>query len=126
VLEQLTLAAFLERGELDRHLRRTRPVYRRRRDALTAALAGLKIDGIAAGLHALVRLPAGCAESDVVSAAAAAGIAVDALGPHVAGRPRDPALLLGYSRLAESGLEHSGRLLRKTLDGCHNRRESSA
>ena len=42
VLEQLTLAAFLERGELDRHLRRTRPAYRRRRDALLAALAGLR------------------------------------------------------------------------------------
>ncbi len=59
VLEQLTLAAFLERGELDRHLRRTRPVYRRRRDALLAALAGLEVEGVAAGLHVLARLPAG-------------------------------------------------------------------
>jgi GntR family transcriptional regulator / MocR family aminotransferase len=126
VLEQLTLAAFLERGELDRHLRRTRPVYRRRRDALTATLDGLTIDGIAAGLHALVRLPPGCSEAGVVAAARRAGIAVDALGPHVAGRARDPALLLGYTRLAEAGLEHSGRLLRNTLDDCHNRRASSA
>jgi len=37
VVEQLTLADFLERGELDRHLRRTRAVYRARRDALVAA-----------------------------------------------------------------------------------------
>jgi len=125
VLEQLTLAAFLERGELDRHLRRTRPSYRRRRDALTRPLAGLTIDGIAAGLHALVRLPPGCSEADVVAAAQRAGIAVDALGPHVAGRAREPALLLGYTRLAEAGLEHSGRLLRMTLDDCHNRRGSS-
>jgi len=126
VLEQLTLAAFLQRGELDRHLRRTRPIYRRRRDALTGALNGLQIDGIAAGLHALVRLPPGCTEADVVAAAARAGIAVHALGPHVAGGARDPALLLGYTRLAEAGLEHSGRRLRRTLDDCHNRRASSA
>ena len=59
VLEQLTLAAFLERGELDRHLRRTRPVYRRRRDVLLAALAGLEVEGVAAGLHVLARLPDG-------------------------------------------------------------------
>src|SRR6185295_13042314 len=44
VLEQLTLAAFLERGELDRHLRRTRPDYRRRRDALLRAVAGLEVE----------------------------------------------------------------------------------
>ncbi len=33
-LEQMALADFVTRGELDRHLRRMRPVYRRRRDAL--------------------------------------------------------------------------------------------
>ena len=38
VLDQLALADFLARGELDRHLRRTRPLYRRRRDALLRAL----------------------------------------------------------------------------------------
>jgi GntR family transcriptional regulator/MocR family aminotransferase len=38
VLDQLAFADFLERGELDRHLRRMRPVYRRRRDMLIQAL----------------------------------------------------------------------------------------
>ena len=36
--DQLALARFLERGEYDRHLRRTRAEYRRRRDTLVAAL----------------------------------------------------------------------------------------
>jgi GntR family transcriptional regulator/MocR family aminotransferase len=116
VLEQLTLAAFLERGELDRHLRRTRPDYRRRRDALLRAVAGLEIEGIAAGLHVLARLPAGRAEDAVVAAAAAAGVAVDAVGPHVAGPPRPPALLLGYTRLPEVALARAGELLRRALD----------
>src|SRR3954449_9697740 len=39
ILDQLTFADFLSRGELDRHLRRHRPIYRRRRDALLTALA---------------------------------------------------------------------------------------
>jgi GntR family transcriptional regulator/MocR family aminotransferase len=115
VLEQLTLAAFLERGELDRHLRRTRPTYRRRRDALLTALAGIEVEGVAAGLHVLARLPAGLAEQEVVAAAAARGVAVEALGPQVAGPPRAPALLLGYTRLNEAGIAEAGRRLRAAL-----------
>jgi len=38
-LEQFALADLITRGELDRHLRRMHPVYRRRRDALLTALA---------------------------------------------------------------------------------------
>ena len=115
VLEQLTLAHFLERGELDRHLRRTRPAYRRRRDALLTALAGLEVEGVAAGLHMLVRLPPGRGEQEVVAAAAAQGVAVDPLGPHVAGAPRPPSLLLGYTRLPDAALGEAGRRLRAAL-----------
>ena len=54
-LEQAALANFISRGEFDRHLRRMRPVYRRRRDALLAALARhlpwLEPAGVSAGLH---------------------------------------------------------------------------
>ncbi len=60
---QLQLAELIARGELDRHLRRTRRRYRARRDALVDAVAaelpGARVEGIAAGLHAVVRLPAG-------------------------------------------------------------------
>ena len=115
VLEQLTLAHFLERGELDRHLRRTRPVYRRRRDALLTALSGVEVEGVAAGLHVLARLPDGISETEAVAAAAADGVAVDPLGPHVAGRPRPPALLLGHTRLPEAALGEAGRRLRAAL-----------
>ena len=38
-IDQHAFADFLERGELDRHLRRMRARYRARRDALVAALA---------------------------------------------------------------------------------------
>lgn len=39
VVDQLAFARFLELGEFDRHLRRMRPVYRRRRDVLLEELA---------------------------------------------------------------------------------------
>ena len=59
-LDQLALASFIERGELDRHLRRMRLRYRRRRDRLVAALGERpprrEVGGAAAGLHITVAL----------------------------------------------------------------------
>jgi GntR family transcriptional regulator/MocR family aminotransferase len=61
-ITQATCAEFVTNGDLDRHLRRTRRIYRQRRDALIDALArwlpDWKPTGIAAGLHVLVTLPA--------------------------------------------------------------------
>jgi GntR family transcriptional regulator/MocR family aminotransferase len=62
VLEQLALADLMERGELDRHLRRMRLRYRARRELLLHTLASVvpeaKVTGIAAGLFVPVVLPA--------------------------------------------------------------------
>jgi GntR family transcriptional regulator / MocR family aminotransferase len=108
VVEQLALADFLERGELDRHLRRTRAVYRRRRDRLVAALArhlpGCEPAGVAAGLHLVVRLPPGTHEQAVLEGARARGLGLYGLGEHSVGEA-PPALLLGYGRIAEAAIE---------------------
>jgi GntR family transcriptional regulator / MocR family aminotransferase len=117
VLEQLTLEAFLARGELDRHLRQTRPLYRRRRDALLAGLPGLRAEGAAAGLHVLVQLPDGASEAEVVAAAAARDVAVESLGPHDMSGERPPALILGYSRLPEPALVEAAKRLRAAIGG---------
>jgi GntR family transcriptional regulator / MocR family aminotransferase len=54
-LDQIALADFVTRGEFDRHLRRMRTVYRRRRDApleaLDRHLPWLEPTGVSAGLH---------------------------------------------------------------------------
>jgi GntR family transcriptional regulator/MocR family aminotransferase len=63
----------------------------------------------------LARLPRGADEQEVVAAAAARGVAVDPLGPHVAAAIRPPALLLGYTRLPEPALAEAGRRLRAAL-----------
>ncbi|MFF1700632.1 PLP-dependent aminotransferase family protein [Streptomyces sp. NPDC058252] len=101
-LDQLTLAEFLTSGAYDRHVRAARLRYRRRRDALVAALAGrapaVHATGIAAGLHAVLQLPRG-AEQSVVRAAAWQGLAVHGLSrfrhPDATPGPRD-ALVVGY------------------------------
>ncbi|GGT30922.1 MocR-like pyridoxine biosynthesis transcription factor PdxR [Streptomyces chromofuscus] len=102
VLEQLTLAEFLTSGAYDRHVRAARLRYRRRRDELVAALAehapDVRATGIAAGLHAVLRLPPGT-EQPVVRAATWQGVAVHGISRyrHPAAPARHPdALVVGY------------------------------
>jgi GntR family transcriptional regulator/MocR family aminotransferase len=109
LLAQLTFADLVAHGELDRHLRRTRRRYRARRDALVGAVAGslpgASVEGIAAGLHAVVRLPDGSDEGATVLAAAARGIALEGLGSfHRAGTSAHPSLVLGYANLPEPAI----------------------
>ncbi|GGV74907.1 MULTISPECIES: PLP-dependent aminotransferase family protein [Streptomyces] len=102
VLDQLTLAEFLTSGAYDRHVRACRLRYRRRRDALVAALAdrapGVEATGIAAGLHAVLRLPPGT-EQAVLRAAARQGLSVCGLSRFRHERAAVPpvdALVVGY------------------------------
>ncbi|WP_244373967.1 aminotransferase-like domain-containing protein, partial [Streptomyces griseorubiginosus] len=82
VLDQLCLAEFISSGAYDRHVRRMRQRYRGRRDRLVAALAEhaprVGVTGVAAGLHAVLRLPPGT-EGSAVEAAARQGVALDGL-----------------------------------------------
>ena len=107
-LEQLAFADFVEHGELDRHLRRMRLRYRRRRDVLVGALErrlpDVEVRGIAAGLHVLAMLPAGVEERHVLREARVRGIALSGLSEHAVRPPREQALVLGYAVSAEPGL----------------------
>ncbi|MEP7055055.1 MAG: PLP-dependent aminotransferase family protein [Actinomycetota bacterium] len=102
VFEQLTLAEFISTSSYDRHLRSSRLAYRRRRDQLLAALSRqapqVRVTGISAGLHALLELPAGWDENDIVGRAAARGLALEGLAPYYADRGRHGAgLVVGYA-----------------------------
>lgn len=126
VLEQLVLADLIERGELDRHLRRTRPAHCRRRDALAAALAehlpDARLHGVAAGLHAAVELPAELDERAVVEAAAARGVRVEPMSTHRftrAGAP--PGLLLGYGAMTEQAIRRGIAELAAAVDDVRRR-----
>jgi GntR family transcriptional regulator/MocR family aminotransferase len=116
-LLQATYAAFLSRGDLDRHLRRTRRVYRQRRDALISALAHWFPDavpcGASAGMHVLVTLPDDLDESIVAARALEMGVRVYPLHEYHAGRrPRlPPGLVIGYGQLTASQLTRGAQLL---------------
>ncbi|QQM44060.1 MocR-like pyridoxine biosynthesis transcription factor PdxR [Streptomyces liliifuscus] len=107
VLDQLTLADFVVSGSYDRHVRRMRQRYRRRRDRLVDALAvhapHVEVTGIAAGLHAVLRLPPG-SEQSAVKAAVWQGLALDGLAefrhPEASTAAPD-GLVVGYATPSE-------------------------
>ncbi|WP_028066030.1 MocR-like pyridoxine biosynthesis transcription factor PdxR [Solirubrobacter soli] len=119
VLDQLAFADFVARGEFDRHLRRMRPLYRRRRDALLAALRThapqLEPAGIAAGLHLVAYLPDGVDERAVVEAAARHGVALHGLAPYRIAHDGRPGLLFGYATLDERAIDDGVRTLADLL-----------
>jgi GntR family transcriptional regulator/MocR family aminotransferase len=106
-LDQLSLADFIDSGSYDRHVRRMRQRYRGRRDRLVATLAAraphVEVTGIAAGLHAVLRLPPGT-ERSAVKAAAWRGVALEGLDefrhPEAAMSAPD-GLVVGYATPAE-------------------------
>ncbi|MBB3724940.1 MocR-like pyridoxine biosynthesis transcription factor PdxR [Nonomuraea dietziae] len=115
VIDQLTFADFLTRGEFDRHLRRMRPVYRRRRDALLDALRAhlpdLEPAGIAAGQHVVAWLPPDLDEAAVVTAAARHGLGIHGLGPYRIAGTGPGGLIFGYAILGESAIAEGVALL---------------
>jgi GntR family transcriptional regulator/MocR family aminotransferase len=117
-LDQLAFADVLERGELDRHLRRMRSIYRRRRDALLSALAEhlptLRPTGASAGLHVVAWLPAGLDEDRVVSNASAAGIGISGLRPRRIA-PGPSGLVFGYGGIREDAIRPAVRRLAEVL-----------
>src|SRR6202034_1842419 len=82
--------------------------YRRRRDALLAALdrrlPRLEPAGISARLPPVTRLPPPPHEAPVVDAARRAGVGIDAVGPYRIGNPGPGGLIFGYATVGEQAI----------------------
>jgi GntR family transcriptional regulator/MocR family aminotransferase len=92
-LTQMTLAAMIESGAYDRHVRAARLRYRRRRDDLVRALGNYRIGGIAAGLQLVTDLT-GHDEDAVLRTPAERGVVT--FGMSHFGRGLPPAVVIGY------------------------------
>jgi GntR family transcriptional regulator/MocR family aminotransferase len=79
-IAELTMADFIANGSYDKHIRRMRQRYRRRRDRLVERLQpfDVGISGLSAGLHLLLTLPDGT-EAEILRRAGEAGIALSGL-----------------------------------------------
>jgi len=119
VIGQLALCDFIERGELDRHVRRMRLRYQSRREALLQALdrwlPQATPSGATAGLFELVELPADVDEPALLATAAARGVGMEGLSWHRFTHGGPPGLLLGYGNLPEPAIEQGVRLIGDAL-----------
>jgi GntR family transcriptional regulator/MocR family aminotransferase len=122
VLDQLTLADFIRSGAYDRHVRRMRARYRARRDRFTAELAarapGVRVSGIAAGLHAVLELPPSAGPAEEVAARAhRLGLSVPSLSVFGAAGSHPPALVVGYATPPDHAFGTAVELLCEALGG---------
>ena len=119
---QDAVRVLIEAGDLDRHVRRMRHEYARRRAAVVEAFAGtsprMRLHGDTAGLHVVVELAAGLA-GGVVRAADDHGVRVRTLDSYFAASPSMEGLVLGYGAARLPDLERGCALLVRLLsDRC--------
>jgi GntR family transcriptional regulator / MocR family aminotransferase len=115
---QHALLALLSSGDLERHVRRMRLEYARRRAAIVEALtAPCRLLGDTAGLHVVLELPAGLPPELVVAGAARQGVGLYALDRYFAGPPSISGLILGYGATPLTQVRRAAAVLATLLAG---------
>lgn len=120
---QLTMADFIAKGSYDKHIRRMRISYRRRRDLLVQALEPFDVGlrGLSAGLHLQLTLPEGT-EAEVMRRAGEAGIALSGLRllRHPDAGPQTPSadgVVVSFGTPADHAFGPAVDALCRVLDG---------
>ena len=111
-VSQEALRILIENGDLDRHVRRMRAEYARRRRIVVETLQGLPLLGDTAGLHVVLELPA-AAVGPIVRRAAEQGVLLDSLERHCAAAPKVAGLVIGYGAARVSALRSGCALVRE-------------
>jgi GntR family transcriptional regulator / MocR family aminotransferase len=130
---QHALLALLTSGDLERHIRRMRLEYARRRAAIVEALTApaapaapasapaghpqppYRLLGDTAGLHVVLELPAGLPSTQVVAEAARRGVGLHELDRYFAGPPTISGLILGYGAAPLTQVRRAAAILATLL-----------
>lgn len=124
-VDQLILQKFIEEGYYERHLNKTRSLYRNRHDTLLAVLKNVRseisISGENAGVHLLVHFTDGRSEEELISKAAKKNVKVYGLSTYyIDGRKNmeqeESVILLGYANMNETKIKEAVRLLADAWD----------
>jgi GntR family transcriptional regulator / MocR family aminotransferase len=117
-LEQLVLARLVNDGVYDRHLRKVRRRYRERRDTLLEGLAdaGLddRVEGVAAGLQAVLRLDDEVDDTALVAQLHERGVEVVALSRYAVQSPAR-GLVIGFGQPRTHELRRAVPIIADTL-----------
>ena len=118
-VDQMIVTRFLEEGHYERHLNKTRSLYRSRHDMLLEALRPLlavsRVSGENAGVHLLLTFENGRTEQELVSLAKEQGIKVYGLSDYCIeeGRKEGATILLGYANLSEEEIRDAAEVLNR-------------
>jgi GntR family transcriptional regulator / MocR family aminotransferase len=105
VVPQEAVRILVERGDLDRHIRRMRAEYGCRRALVVEALRGHRLRGETAGLHLVLELPPDLVPR-VVERAGREGVLLDALDRYHTGPPMVHGLVIGYGSAGRGELRN--------------------
>ena len=122
-IEQAVLTEFITGGHYERHINKTRKIYKTRHDSLIMALRGFgdKVSFIAenAGMHLAVSFNLEITEEELTEQAESVGIKMVGLSNHridrVDGREKSPIILIGYGNISEDKIKEGMNILRKKL-----------
>jgi GntR family transcriptional regulator/MocR family aminotransferase len=109
-MDQVALAILLTSGRYDRHLRRMRAVYARRRAALVGAFTRhaprSQLNGLAAGFHAVAPLPPGADETAVIAAARQRRVGLYGISDYrgISDAAAPPGLVIGFGNVGERAI----------------------
>lgn len=109
LLEHLTMADFIQSGSLERHIKRTKTIYERRRKALEEALFGsfktdVEIPKQSAGLHLCVRFSSKLAAAAIESARQEAGLPMLSTAEYYNGTPAVNEFLIPFASMEEESI----------------------
>ena len=121
---QHAVTELLASGELERHVRRMRHEYARRRAVMVTALTG-RLTGDTAGMHMVLELPPGTATA-VAAAARERGVEVATLDRYFGGPPTLEGLMLGYGAADLAAVSRGCQVIAEILAGLPGTRGAGA
>ncbi len=109
LFDQFALTDFINDGSLERHIRRTRTVYARRRDVLVDALQTslgdrIKILNEAAGFELLVNFQTKLKDHEVLTLSRLHKLPLFSSQPHYTGKQRDGEFVIPFASLGEDSV----------------------
>lgn len=120
-ISQLALMRFIESGELERHIRRMKKIYRSRRELLLELLPryfsdGFTVYGESAGMHIVLELPGVSFTPELIERIRDAGVYVVPVEEHAVVKGRcSGQIILGYAHLSQREMELGLGIIKETL-----------
>lgn len=117
--DQFVVERFIEEGHFERHLNKTRALYKSRHDQLLNGLKPLmkqcRISGENAGVHLLLTFENGMEEEELIALARKESICVYGLSDYIIKETENdkPTILLGYANLTEQQIQEACEILCK-------------